>query len=99
MTLTTIASGIGLYFIKVIIENNRIPIEWIMLYAFTVGFLLTTSLTISEWISDPDYQKTKENLFQFNIILMVVLLIRAGLDYLIGEGIYFPETSKAKETS
>jgi hypothetical protein len=100
LTLTTLAAGAGFFFIKVIIENNKIPIEWIMLYAFMIGFLLTTSLTIYE--SDPlakeqDIGKKQQTLIQFNIILMFVLLGRAALDYIIGEGIYFPEISEPKE--
>jgi hypothetical protein len=98
LTLTIISIGIGSFFIRVIIEKNRIPIEWIMLYAFMIGFLLTISLTIYESDALEKKQgqertkKEQETLIQFNIVLMFILLGRAALDYIIGEGIYFPET-------
>ena len=74
LILTTAASRVGVAFIKGIIENNRIPLEWIMLYAFTFGFLLTTSLTI-DGLNDPHKPKPLDNqelLFEFSIVLRLI---------------------------
>jgi hypothetical protein len=86
LTLTIIMALSGLIFIKLIIAGNRVAPEWIMLYAFTVGFLITISLTLLE---ANKLQQDEERLF--NVTVLGVLLARAFLDYVIGEGFYFPE--------
>jgi hypothetical protein len=76
----------GLIFIKLIIAGNRVAPEWIMLYVFTVGFLITTSLTLLE-----ANKLQQDEIRLFNVAVLGVLLARAFLDYVIGEGFYFPE--------
>lgn len=89
LTLTAMMAGAGSILVKIIMKQNRIPIEWVLLYAFLVGFLITMSLTI--FVSNS--LGNEQGLQLFNVTLLVVLLIRAALDYVIGQRIYFPKSS------
>ena len=68
--------------------RDRIPWEWIMLYAFTLGFFVSISLTIFrlQLIVDP------VQLYHLHLVLLAVLISRAALDYIIGRRIYFPNS-------
>jgi F0F1-type ATP synthase membrane subunit b/b' len=66
---------------------KRIRDEWIWLDVFTFGFLIYTALTIFYLqLIDSDVK-----LFYFNLVLSVVLVSRAVLNYYIGLNIYFPK--------
>jgi hypothetical protein len=46
LTLTSVLAGLGSLFIRWIIENNRIPIEWVLLHAITFGFLMVAYILL-----------------------------------------------------
>lgn len=59
-----------------------------MLNAFTIGFLISISLTILRFQLFNDL----DQLLRFHGILLSVLILRAVLDYMIGRRLYFPDT-------
>jgi hypothetical protein len=78
----------GLISVRSIIAANRIAPEWIMLYVFTFGFLVTISLMLLE----PNILEEKA-VPLFYITLLGVLLARAFLDYVIARGFIFLKNS------
>jgi magnesium-transporting ATPase (P-type) len=99
LTITTIIATAGSILVKCVIKENRIPIEWIMLYAFTIGYLITVSWTIFQPAALNNTEDINERLNTVvlsSVILLFVLFVRSILDYYIGQGIYFPEMFEKK---
>jgi hypothetical protein len=99
LTLVVSMATAGSIIFKLVIPYNKIPWEWILLYAFTIGFLISISSAIFQedaFTGVPEDQKI-EALKQFNIVLLLVLMARSILDYYVGQGIYFPELFRRDE--
>lgn len=66
--------------------KERIHEEWIWLDVLTLGYLITLSLSIFllKLIDD------KHDLLYFNLALLIILVLRAILNYYIGRNLYFP---------
>jgi hypothetical protein len=95
LTLTAIFATIGAVIARENLKGNtakmigeRIPPEWIMLYVFTIAFLISISLTLFRL----QLFTNMSQLVLFHGILLGVLILRAVLDYIIGRRIYFPES-------
>ena len=79
-------TSIGSALVMIIVKGHRIPKAWILLYPFTIGWLLVILLAINN-----NGGLRQEEIIPFYLIILGVLIGRAFLDYWIGQDIYFPE--------
>ena len=90
LTLTMSMASVGAGLVKIIIKNNRIPLEWIFLNAIVVGFLI--SITVLIPIKGPLHD---EEISILTVTVFSVLTARSVLDYFIGQHIYFEPDTKS----
>jgi hypothetical protein len=76
-------------------QVERIRAEWIWLDVFTLGFIISTSLTIFYL----ELVNSEVGLLYINLALCAVLVSRAVLNYHIGYNVYFPKPYQAKKES